>query len=61
MPDQLKNTSITDKQIDYKSIYENAKNYLVFKISITTNLQERLAYLNVLDYMEQVQLGIKEN
>jgi len=44
------------KEIDYKAIHENTKSYLVFKISITTNLIERLAYLDVLNYLERIEL-----
>ncbi len=44
---------------DYKIIYENVKTYVVYKISITTNLKERLAYLDVLDYMEKIQTETK--
>ena len=36
-------------------MYENIKTYVVFKISITINLKERLAYLDVLEYMERIQ------
>lgn len=43
------------KEVDYKTIYENTKSYLVFKISITTNLIERLAYLDVLNYLERIE------
>lgn len=42
--------------VDYKAIYENVKNYLVFKISITSNFNERLVYLDVLDYMGRIKL-----
>lgn len=55
MPDDLNNAIVFDTQMtDYKRIYEDIKNYVVFKISITTNLNDRLAYLDVLDYMEKV-------
>ncbi|HBE79610.1 MAG TPA: hypothetical protein DDW65_17810 [Firmicutes bacterium] len=56
MPEDLNNAIIFETQIDYKRIYEDIKNYVVFKISITTNLNDRLAYLDVLDYMERIQL-----
>jgi hypothetical protein len=54
MPGDLNNAIIFETQIDYKRIYEDIKNYVVFKISITTNLNNRLAYLDVLDYLEKV-------
>lgn len=50
----------TDEEIDYKTICENIKNYLVFRISITVNLNDRLAYLDVLDYVERIQLKQKK-
>ncbi len=56
MPENLNNVILFDTQTDYKRIYENTKNYIVFKISIVTNPNSRLAYLDVLDYMEHVQL-----
>lgn len=56
MPGELNSTIISDDQTDYKIIYENIKNYVVFKVSIITNLKDRLAYLDVLDYMERIQL-----
>lgn len=43
-------------EIDYKTIVENIQNYLVFRISITTNLNERLAYLDIFDHLERIQL-----
>ncbi len=51
-PDDL-NTTIFDTQTDFKRIYEDIKNYVVFKNSITTNSNARLAYMDVLDYMEK--------
>jgi hypothetical protein len=54
IPEDLNNAIIFDTQPDYKRIYEDIKNYIVFKISITTNLNNRLAYLDVLDYLEKV-------
>lgn len=45
---------IINENINYEQLYENVIRYLVFKISITTDLKERLAYLDVKDYMEQI-------
>ena len=56
IPEDLNNTIVFDTQTDYKRIYESIKNYVVFKISITSNRNDRLAYLDVLDYLERVQL-----
>ncbi len=56
MPENLNNVILFDSQTGYKKNYENIKNYIVFKISITTNPNSRLAYLDVLDYMEHAQL-----
>lgn len=56
----LNNISLSDDQINYEAIYENVKEYLVFKISITTDLKERVAYFDVLEYMEQVQLKVNK-
>lgn len=49
-----------ENEVDYKTIYEDVKNYLVFRISVTTDLTERLAYLDVLDYMRRIQLEAKK-
>lgn len=46
--------------INYEQLYENVKNYLVFKISIITDLKERLAYLDIKEYMDQIQLEAKK-
>jgi hypothetical protein len=54
-----KKTAFNDS-INYEQLYENVKNYLVFKISVITDIQERLAYLDVKEYMEQVQLETKK-
>lgn len=43
----------------YEVIYENVKEYLVFKISITKDLTERKIYLDILNYMERIQLELK--
>ncbi len=51
---------MTQENIDYKTIFENIKNFLVFKISVTHNLNDRLAYLDILDYMGRIQLEAKE-
>jgi hypothetical protein len=61
MPEKINNAVLSDDQTDYKIIFENIKNYVVFKISITTDLKERMAYLDVLDYMERIQLEAKKN
>lgn len=57
LPHLIKNSNIHSlyDEIDYKALYESIKNYLVFKISVTTSLNERLSYLDVLDYMERLQ------
>ena len=60
MPEKLNSVFLSDDQTDYKIIYENIKNYVVFKISIITNLKDRLAYLDVLDHMERIQLESKK-
>lgn len=56
-PHLLKNSNIYTLygEIDYKALYESIKNYLVFKISVTTGLNERLGYLDVLNHMERLQ------
>jgi hypothetical protein len=41
--------------IDHKNIYERIKYYLVFRISVTTNINERIAYLDILNYIERIQ------
>lgn len=61
MLEKLNNVFLLDDQTDYKAIYENIKSYVVFKISIITTLKDRLAYLDVLDYMEKIQLEAKKN
>lgn len=43
-------------EIDYKNICENIKCYLVFRISVATSLNERMAYLDIFKYMEQIRL-----
>lgn len=53
--EEKSNNNMTFDNIDYEIIYENIKNYLVFKISVTTNLNDRLAYLDILDYMGRIQ------
>lgn len=45
----------------YETIYENVKEYLVFKISITQDLTERMIYLDVLNYMERIQREVKKS
>ncbi|HOJ78541.1 MAG TPA: hypothetical protein PLZ08_10825 [Bacillota bacterium] len=50
------NTQISSEKPDYELIYENIKNYLAFKISVTLNAQERLVYMDILDYMERTQV-----
>lgn len=49
-----------NNEVDYKTIYEDVKNYLVFRISVTTDLTERLVYLDVLEYMRRIQLEAKK-
>jgi hypothetical protein len=59
---KLKNLNklpITNDNSNYEQLYENVISYLVFKISIITDLKERLAYLDVKDYMERIQLEDK--
>lgn len=51
---------IINENINYEQLYENVISYLVFKISIVTDLKERLAYLDVKDYMERIQLEQKK-
>lgn len=50
----------TYTEIDYKTIYENIRNYLVFRISVTNNLNERLAYLDILEYAERIRLETRK-
>ena len=57
LPELLNDAIAFDIQTDYKRIYENIKNYVVFKISITNNPQERLAYLDVLEYIDHISVG----
>lgn len=59
-PEKLSNNILSDGN-DYQTIFENIKTYVVFKISITSSLKERLAYLDVFDYMEQIHTEIKKN
>lgn len=54
------NGDILSEEIDFKTIYENVKNYLVFRISVTTKLNERLIYLDILDYMRRLQFEINK-
>lgn len=54
------NSDILSEEFDFKTIYENVKNYLVFRISVTTKLDERLIYLDVLDYMGRLQLELNK-
>lgn len=50
---------VINDNINYEQLYENVISYLVFKISIISDLKERLAYLDVKDYMEKIQLECK--
>lgn len=52
--------AIVSDNINYEQLYENVKNYLVFKISVITDLKERLIYLDLKEYMEQIQLEAKK-
>jgi hypothetical protein len=56
----LEKITVANDNINYEQLYENVKNYLVFKISIITDLKERLIYLDVKEYMEQIQLEAKK-
>lgn len=47
--------------VDYKAILENIKNYLVFRISVTPKLSERLVYLDVLDFVGRISLEVNKN
>lgn len=61
-PYRLKNFSklpVINDNVNYQQLYENVINYLVFKISIISDLKERLTYLDVKEYMEQIQLEAK--
>lgn len=61
-PYKLKNHNklpIINDSLNYEQLYENVISYLVFKISIINDLKERLAYLDVKDYMEKIQLENK--
>lgn len=51
----------SDDGVDYKDIFENIKNYLVFRISVTPKLSERLIYLDVLDFVGRISLEVNKN
>lgn len=54
---RLKKTMYSSpEETNFEIIYENVKNYLVFKISITRDIKDRMVYMDILDYMERVQL-----